>query len=94
MYTFEKDFIILGYRENDYTNSKGEKVEQYIINIAYIYDKYTGLHVSQSYITKDKLEGISLNDLLENYLFKATCSYNKKLKRLYIEKINSYEERM
>lgn len=91
-FTFKKDFILLGYRENSYTNSKGELVEQYIFNIAYEYDKYRGLAIGQAYISKDAVKDITLDDKIEKVIFESTCSYNKKLKRLYIEKIDSIKD--
>lgn len=88
-FNFSKDFILLGYRENCYLDKKGEVVEQLILNIAYEYDKYKGLAIGQAYIKKDVLKDITLDDKIENSIFHATCSYNKKLKRLYIESIDS-----
>lgn len=91
-YTFPKNFILLGYRENEYENKKGEKVEQYILNIAYEYEKYKGLYIGQAYVSKEVMKDINLDEHFENTIFHATCSYYKPLKRLYIEKINSMEE--
>lgn len=91
-FTFPKDFIVLGYRENKYTNKQGKEIEQYILNIAYEYEKYKGLYIGQAYISKEVLGDIKLEDYFENAVFHATCSYYKPLKRLYIEKINSIDE--
>ena len=90
-YKFPKDFIVLGYRYNEYTNKKVEKVEQYILNIAYEYEKITGLQIGEAYISKEVLGDITLDDKLEGTVFHATCSYYKPLKRLFIEKINSVD---
>lgn len=91
-YTFTKDFIVLGYRENTYTDKQGNCIEQYILNIAYSYDKYHGLHVGQAYVKRDLLKDIDLTEKLEDFLFHAVCSYNKRLQRLYVEKIVSIED--
>ena len=90
-YTFNKDFIVLGYRYNEYTNKKDEQVEQYILNIAYEYEKIIGLQIGEAYISKEVLGDITLDDKLEGTVFHATCSYYKPLKRLFIEKINSVD---
>ena len=90
-YTFNKDFIVLGYRYNEYTNKKDEKVEQYILDIAYEYEKVTGLKTGEAYISKEALGDIALDDNLQDAVFHATCSYFKPLKRLFIEKINSVD---
>ena len=90
-FTFDKKFIVLGYRENSYT--KDDKlIEQYILNIAFEYEKYKGLHVGQAFVSKEVFKDINIGEHFENTLFNATCSYNKNLKRLYIENINSMEE--
>jgi hypothetical protein len=91
-FKFKKDFILLGYRENSYTDKKGNLVEQYIFNIAYEYEKYRGLATGQAYISKDAVKDITLDDKIEKVIFESTCSYNKKLKRLYIEKIDSIKD--
>lgn len=87
-YTFKKKFILLGYRLNSYEKD-GKTVEQYILDIAYEYDKYMGLHVGQAYIKTENIGDLVLSDYFEDFIFDATCSYNKKYKRLYIEKIDS-----
>lgn len=86
---FEKEFQIVGIRkeQNIYTNSKGEEVKQYVLDIASDYqDKYVGLHVSSAYISVDKMPTENLEEMIDKW-YRAKCSYYKKLNRLFIENI-------
>ncbi len=79
-------FKLLGYKENNYTDKDGKTVEQYLLNVCYEHKNYTGLFVRQVYVDKSRFGDVDIAQCLYGD-FTAECLYNKRLERVYIQKI-------
>ena len=85
-YTFDKNFVLLGYAPTIYTDKQGNEKQQYILEIAYPYEKVKGYKAGQAFLSKEVAGDLDLEPLIGS-TFRTVCSYNKKNRLLFVKKI-------